>query len=811
VRTRRAVSFSFAALALAALCLPARAERTLPVFDFATVEDARAAWKPGAGVSPVELYEGDPPLEKPGVRFPCNFPDVASRCYWDTALSEDFTDDTLILLRVYIENPLPVSSLTLYFRSGAGWYSNTFGNLQRGWQELRCARANFIFSGTPTGWHAIDAIRFSPWKAQEADTEIIANELRLLNPPIRVVRGTKSTAPSTAESTTTLISACLDAWGVDYGVVSEEDVEEGALAGARLAIFPYSNNMSSAEVAQIESFVASGGKIIVFYTAPTEVFTFLGLQNLGGAGMAPRAMRFRPDLVDCIPSLVQQASWSFFKVAPIAPDVQVLAEWEDAEGTSLEWPAWTIGPNGAYMSHILLSDYLEEKKRLILALAAHFVPEIKEQAVSKAAHEIGKVGEYIEFEEAVTGIRASALETPRAALVEEQIASATRMRATALDTLTSASFCEALELIAGARDHLLEAYYLAQKPRLPEFRAAWASYNSTSGPFVEGWDKMALDLAQNGFNAILPYMVTGGVAHYASSYLPRSDAFDLYGDHIAACVAACKPRGVETHVRKLNWFLYYAPQSFIDDLRAQNRTQVDVDGNPVDWLCPSHPLNFELEMNVMLEIIDHYQVDGIHYDFIRYPDERCCYCDGCRQRFQQDTGIIVADWPTDCYSGVHKEAYREWRREQITRLVRAMREAVNESEKNIKLSAAVFSSYPSCRTSVAQDWVSWIENGYLDFVCPMNYTNSLARFETLVESQMDWVAGRAPLYPGVGVASSSSSLPADQTIAQLLIARRLNTEGYVLFVYNSYLADSILPNLRKGFTAEVPQALWRLH
>jgi len=33
----------------------------------------------------------------------------------------------------------------------------------------------------------------------------------------------------------------------------------------------------------------------------------------------------------------------------------------------------------------------------------------------------------------------------------------------------------------------------------------------------------------------------------------------------------------------------------------------------------------------------------------------------------------------------------------------------------------------------------------------------------------------------------------------------------VLFVYNSYLADSILPNLRKGFTAEVPQALWRLH
>lgn len=800
---------SWMAIAMTPLCLPAGSERVLSVFDFATTEAARAAWKPASGVSPVGLFNGIVPIEKPGVRFPCNFSAMASRCYWDRTISEDFTNDTMIILRIYIGNPEPISSLTLYFRSGSGWYHNTFQNLQRGWQELRCARANFNFSGTPTGWHAIDGIRFSPWKSRATDTEIIATELRLLNPAIRVVRGTKSTSQDTASATALLVSNCLDAWGIDYGALSEEDVEEGALAGARLAIFPYSNSMTAAEIARIESFVAAGGKIIVFFTAPTPVFTLLGIRNQGSSAVASKAMRFQRGIVDCVPSFVKQASWNFFKVVLEAPDVRVLAEWVDAEGASLGWPAWTINNNGAYMSHILLDDDLEAKKQLMLALAVHFVPETAAQITRKSLDDIGKVGQYVEFDEAVAGIRASALDTLRRSVVDAYLTSATLLRTAAVESLTSGTLCEKLEMLTAAREHLLEAYYRAQKSRLPELRGVWASYYATSGPYVEGWDKMAIDLSRNGFNAVMPYLATGGLAHYNSKFLPHSEVYDLYGDHIAACVKACKPRGIETHVRKLNYFLYYTPQSFLDELRAQQRAQVDVDGNPVDSLCPSHPLNYELEMNVMLEIIDNYDIDGIHYDFIRYPDEKTCYCDGCRERFQADTGNVVADWPTDCYSGALKEPYREWRREQITRLVRGMRNAVNERGRKVKISAAVFSSYPSCRTSVAQDWVAWIEQGYLDFVCPMDYTNSQNTFRSMVTSQMEYVGGRVPMCPGVGAASSNSRLTADQAIAQLLIARDLDAAGFVIFVYNDYLVDSILPNLRKGLTADPEKsAFW---
>ena len=37
---------------------------------------------------------------------------------------------------------------------------------------------------------------------------------------------------------------------------------------------------------------------------------------------------------------------------------------------------------------------------------------------------------------------------------------------------------------------------------------------------------------------------------------------------------------------------------------------------------------------------------------------------------------------------------------------------------------AVFSGYPECRESVGQDWVSWVEQGLLDMIMPMDYTET---------------------------------------------------------------------------------------
>jgi len=309
---------------------------------------------------------------------------------------------------------------------------------------------------------------------------------------------------------------------------------------------------------------------------------------------------------------------------------------------------------------------------------------------------------------------------------------------------------------------------------------------------------------------VIPNMWWAGVAHYDSALLPHSPTFEKYGDQIAQCVAAAKGSGIEVHPWKVNWNLHNAPKEFVDRMRAAGRTQVGPKGEPIDWLCPSHPLNFQLERDTMLEVVRKYDVDGIHFDYIRYPGPQGCYCNGCRERFEKSTGKPVKNWPEDVISGDRRQEYIEFRCEQINRLVKAVAEEAHRLKPGIKVSAAVFADYPRCRETVGQDWPKWVREGWVDFLCPMDYTSSDIRFENLVSNQLKLVEGRIPIYPGIGVTASSSSLTSDHTVAQISIARRLGAAGFTIFNYSAGLAQDLLPDLALGATAKparIPHAV----
>ena len=41
-----------------------------------------------------------------------------------------------------------------------------------------------------------------------------------------------------------------------------------------------------------------------------------------------------------------------------------------------------------------------------------------------------------------------------------------------------------------------------------------------------------------------------------------------------------------------------------------------------DWLCPSQEVNRKLELDTMLEMVKKYDVDGVHFDYMRYGWEQ---------------------------------------------------------------------------------------------------------------------------------------------------------------------------------------------
>lgn len=334
----------------------------------------------------------------------------------------------------------------------------------------------------------------------------------------------------------------------------------------------------------------------------------------------------------------------------------------------------------------------------------------------------------------------------------------------------------------------------AEKPR--EVRAVWN--HSGTGAYPGDWERSARLLADNGFNMVLPNMLWGGVAHYASDVLPRSGTFKKYGDQIAQCCEAAHRHSIEVHVWKVCFNLATAPKEFIAKARREGRVQMTADGKPGDWLCPSHPDNRKLELESMLEVARKYPVDGLHFDYIRYPNGKHCYCDGCRRRFEAETDKKVVDWPEECASGVRKKEYRDWRCRQITALVESVGREAKHIRPGLKISAAVFGAYPDCRESVGQDWAAWVDAGLIDFLCPMDYTADNKEFDRLVRLQTKLTDGRVPLYPGIGARATGIAMKPEQVLAQVRQARLLGAAGFVVFNFDADTAASIVPGVGRG-------------
>ena len=200
----------------------------------------------------------------------------------------------------------------------------------------------------------------------------------------------------------------------------------------------------------------------------------------------------------------------------------------------------------------------------------------------------------------------------------------------------------------------------------------------------------------------------------------------------------------------------------------------------------------------MLEVVVIYDVDGLHFDYIRYPDRDKCYCQGCRKRFQTQCNQTVANWPEDCYAGELRQEYAEWRQQQISRLVAAVHDQAKSMRPDIEISAAVFGAYPSCKESVGQDWLKWVQQGYLDFVCPMDYSQNDQAFVGLVENQLRLVDQRIPVYPGIG----QWRLSEDRTVGQIHLARQLGASGFTLFDLSSESIKTAVPAVGLGVGRE---------
>jgi uncharacterized lipoprotein YddW (UPF0748 family) len=419
-------------------------------------------------------------------------------------------------------------------------------------------------------------------------------------------------------------------------------------------------------------------------------------------------------------------------------------------------------------------------------LAPRVWPEASARAASKAADVLDELErKMLERDDSASRQRAlSGLAEVRAGLAEARRLS------------SDGNHTDAIAAALTVREAAAAAYIASAPERERELRGVWL--HDGYGVPAWGWERSIRDLAGGGFNALFANLLWAGLVHYPSDYLPVDERVATQGDQIAESLRWCKEYGIELHVWKVNYNLQNAPARFVDELRAEGRLQRHPDGSEVLWLCPSDPRNFALERDSMLEVVRKYDVAGIHFDYIRYPDSETCYCDGCRERFSDETGAQVKAWPADVLADPLAGRYTRWRRDQVTRLVRAVAEEARRIRPGIMVSAAVF-SWPGAIDWVNQEWPRWIDERLLDFLCFMNYTTSRDDLERMVVREVNLAAGRIPIYIGIGefIITDTHDL-----VEQVEAARRLGADGFVCFSYEHLgRTEGRLDGLHSSLTA----------
>ncbi|MBR1587069.1 MAG: family 10 glycosylhydrolase [Kiritimatiellae bacterium] len=361
---------------------------------------------------------------------------------------------------------------------------------------------------------------------------------------------------------------------------------------------------------------------------------------------------------------------------------------------------------------------------------------------------------------------------------------------------------------ARAEEARVLAALRAMPSRSGERRLIWC-HSAWGLGGTNDWDSTVGFIKRNGFTDLLVNLAWGGYAYYPSKVLPQAEA--ARGDALELCRAACRKYGVKMHVWKVCWKMGRAVSpEFVRAARDAGRVQRTREGEFDDlWNCPSDPYSQQLEIDAMTELALEKKVDGIHFDYIRYPGPSCCFCDGCRKRFEAQLGRPVANWPRATQSDAAvAAAWKAFRCANITRVVKAVHDRVRAAHSGVEMSAAVFRDPERDRERVAQEWVRWCAEGWLDFVCPMDYMKSPSRYAKRIASQKEALrqaGSKATFYPGMAIMCSHFEKPLTPLVVAQEIAavRAEGLDGFTLFSLSRVRdAESVLPLLREGPLAE---------
>ncbi len=369
-------------------------------------------------------------------------------------------------------------------------------------------------------------------------------------------------------------------------------------------------------------------------------------------------------------------------------------------------------------------------------------------------------------------------------------------------------------LIAFVFGFLLLAPAQAQAP-LFETRAVWfatvlrdggwPAFGSDPASQPEALRQRIRDAHQVGINTFIFQAVARGDALYPSQRLPWSEkplgaGQDPGYDPLAVALEEAHRLGMEVHawinVFRVSDASTLAAFEMVEDpahVAYAHPGWVIAEGSNL-WIDPSSPDARAWLIGNVLEVVENYDVDAVHFDFIRYPQGGL---DGDGTRFQFDSrGFANID---------------DWRRDNVTQFVREVYPAILAVKPWVKVGSAPIGNYENngmwpalwAFSDVFQESRRWLQDGVHDYLAPQIYfsigtapegsnTFPSPDFDWLIQ---DWEAASnlRPIFAGMAAYKPSEGrFPAGDLPLQIDAARDAGAEGQVIFRYDHLMEHAAL-------------------
>ena len=370
-----------------------------------------------------------------------------------------------------------------------------------------------------------------------------------------------------------------------------------------------------------------------------------------------------------------------------------------------------------------------------------------------------------------------------------------------------------------------------------EFRAAWVAtvdninWPSKPGIPVEQQKKEAIRLLdllhKNNFNAVIFQVRPQCDALYKSELEPWSyyltgkqgSAPDPYYDPLEFWIEEAHKRGLELHA----WLNPYRAHHMVggevtDASIVKKRPELVVKlETGYWWLVPTLQGTQDHSYEVVMDIVERYDVDGIHFDDYFYPypsyhnnkdfpDEKSW------QAYRSEGG---------------KLSRGDWRRESVNSFIERLYKGIKKEKPHVKFGLSPFGIWrpynPLSITGFDQhnelyaDARLWLNKGWIDYYSPQLYwpINQLPQSYPVL---LGWwnqenLKGRH-IWPGISIGRYQGEKAIDETTSQIMIARGMMpaSPGVVHWSIGSLVySPALAPALKEGpykKQALVPPSPW---